>query len=59
MKERYEPSTDFVLKVMKQVYAYEESKNSFLQWLSVHSSIRYAMLGIGALLGIFKTVPAF
>ncbi|MGD9159041.1 MAG: hypothetical protein PVG39_11585 [Desulfobacteraceae bacterium] len=59
MKEKYEPSTDFVLKVMTHVYEYEESKNSFIQWLSIHSSIRYAMLGIGTLLGILKTVPAF
>ena len=59
MKEKYEPSTDFVSKVMSHVYAYEESKNSFIQWFSVHSSLRYAMLGIGAILGIFKTVPAF
>ncbi|MBN1907102.1 MAG: hypothetical protein JW927_18630 [Deltaproteobacteria bacterium] len=59
MKEKYEPSTDFVLKVMKSVYAYEESKNPIIQWLSTHSSIRYAMMGIGALLGIFKTIPAF
>jgi hypothetical protein len=59
MKEKYEPSKDFVLKVMKHVYAYEESKKSFIQWLSIHPTIRYAMLGIGALLGIFKTVPAF
>ena len=59
MKEKYEPSKDFVLKVMEHVYEYEESKFSFFQWLSIHSSIRYAMLGIGAILGIFKTVPAF
>ena len=59
MKEKYEPSTDFVLKVMEHVYAYEASKNSFIRWLSIHSSIRYAMLGIGTLLGILKTAPAF
>ena len=59
MKKKYEPSADFVLKVMEHVYAYEESKNSFIQWLSIHSSIRYAMMGAGALLGIFKTLPAF
>lgn len=59
MKEKYEPSTDFVLKVMRHVYKYEESKNSIIQWLSAHSSIRYAMVGAGALLGIFKTIPAF
>ena len=59
MKEKYEPSKDFVLKVMEHVYAYEESKNSFIQWLSIHSSVRYAMMGLGALLGIFKTLPAY
>ena len=59
MKEKYEPPIDFVLKVMEHVYAYEESKNTFIQWFSIHSSIRYAMMGIGALLGIFKTLPAF
>lgn len=59
MREEYRPSTDFVSKVMRRVYAYEETKISFIEWLSIHPSIRYAMLGIGALLGIFKTVPAF
>ena len=59
MREEYKPSTDFVSKVMRHVYAYEESKISLIEWLSIHPSIRYAMLGIGALLGIFKTVPAF
>ena len=59
MKEKYEPSENFVSKVMEHVYEYEESKFSFIHWLSIHSSIRYAMMGIGALLGIFKTLPAF
>ncbi|GEM_PF-2883380 len=59
MKEKYEPLTDFVLRVIRHVYACEESKNPIIQWLSTHSSIRYLMVGAGALLGIFKTIPAF
>jgi len=59
MGEEYKPSKDFVSKVMKHVYSYEDSKVSFIEWLTIHPSIRYAALGIGALLGIFKTVPAF
>jgi hypothetical protein len=59
MKEKYDPSTDFVLRVMRHVYAYEESKNPIIQWLSAHTSIRYAVMGAGALLGIFKAIPAF
>ena len=59
MKEEYRPSKDFVSKVMKHIYEYEASKYSFIEWLSIHPSIRYAMVGLGALFGIFKTVPAF
>lgn len=59
MNEEYKPSLDFVSKVMKQVYAYEAKNFSFIEWLATHPSIRYAMAGIGALFGIFKTVPAF
>jgi hypothetical protein len=59
MKEEYKPSVDFVLKVMKKVYAYETSKASFIEWLINHPSIRYALVGSGAVLGILKTVPAF
>jgi hypothetical protein len=59
MKEEYKPSMDFVSKVMKQVYAYEMSKTSFVEWIISHPLIRYALAGSGALLGIFKTVSAF
>ncbi|MBN1626679.1 MAG: hypothetical protein JW944_09160 [Deltaproteobacteria bacterium] len=59
MNEEYRPSTDFVSRVMKNVYEYEKSKISFIEWLVIHPSIRYLVLGIGALMGIFKTVPAF
>jgi hypothetical protein len=59
MNEEYKPSFDFVSKVMKQVHEYEESKFSFTEWLIKHPSLRYALAGSGALLGIFKTIPAF
>jgi hypothetical protein len=59
MKEEYKPSIDFVSKVMKQVYTYETSKTSLVEWLVSHPLIRYALAGSGALLGIFKTVSAF
>jgi hypothetical protein len=59
MNEKYKPSTNFVSKVMEQVYAYESTKHSFTEWLIIHPSIRYALVGTGTLLGIFKTVSAF
>lgn len=59
MNEEYRPSTDFVSRIMKNVYEFEKSKISFVEWLAIHPSIRYAALGVGTLLGIFKTVPAF
>lgn len=59
MKKEYKPSVDFVSRVMERIYDYEASKFSFIEWLSSHPSIRYALVGSGALLGIFKTVPAF
>ncbi len=59
MNEEYKPSPDFVSKIMEQVYSYEASKFSFTEWLIRHPSIRYALAGSGAILGIFKTVSAF
>ena len=59
MNEEYKPSQDFVSRVMDQVYEYEASKISFIEWLAGHPFIRYALIGSGALLGIFKTIPAF
>jgi hypothetical protein len=59
MKKGYKPSTDFVTKVMEQVYAYESSRPSFTGWLVTHPSIRYILVGSGALFGILQTVSAF
>jgi len=59
MNEEYKPSLDFVSKVMGKVYDYEASRISFMEWLICHPSIRYALVGTGTLLGIFKTASAF
>lgn len=59
MNEEYKPSQDFVSKVMKQVYAYEESRTSFVEWCFNHPFIRYTLAGGGTLFGIFKAVPVF
>lgn len=59
MNGEYEPSQDFVAKVMEQVHAYEVSRTSFAEWFMSHPSIRYALAGGGTLLGIFKAVPVF
>jgi hypothetical protein len=59
MSEEYKPSPDFVSKVMQQVYAYEASRTSFVEWCINHPFIRYAVAGGGTLFGIFKAVPVF
>jgi hypothetical protein len=59
MNQGYKPSSDFVSRVMKQVYAYEASKVLFIGWFTCHPYLRYVLVGGGALFGIFKAVPAF
>jgi hypothetical protein len=54
MKE-FEPSSDFVTKVMKDVYAFEEAGNeerSFSGALFSSRLLRYAVSAGGVLLGI-------
>jgi hypothetical protein len=58
MKE-FEPSKDFVSKVMKSVYDYEQTKNlrlSLADKLLASRAFRYAM-STGSVLGIFL-IPA-
>ena len=59
MNREYKPSPDFVSKVMEQVYVYEASRSSFVEWFSSNPFIRYALAGGGTLFGIFKAVPVF
>lgn len=58
MKE-FEPSKDFVSKVMKSVHAYERKqawKRLFSETLPNSRPFRYALSGSGVLFGIF--IPA-
>ena len=59
MNCKYEPSPDFIEKVMTQVHRFEAEKNSFFAWLSVSRPIRYALAGGGTIFGILKAAPAF
>ena len=59
MKE-FEPSTDFVARVMKNVHAYERSQErspSFFERLLSSRPLRHALAGGGVLMGIFF-IPA-
>lgn len=58
MKE-FEPSKEFVSRVMKSVHAHENSgefKRKIFERLSASRPFRYALSGSGAILGIF--IPA-
>ena len=59
MNCKYDPSPDFVRKVMEQVHRFEAEKYSFFGWLSTSRPIRYALAGGGTLFGILKAAPAF
>ncbi|WP_243357717.1 hypothetical protein [Fundidesulfovibrio terrae] len=53
MNANFEPSPDFVARVMRQVRTYEESRASLvLDWL------RY-LAASGALLGVLRAAPVF
>ncbi len=56
MKE-FEPSVDFVSKVMKNVYAYEgvaqEAELTFAEKLFASKIFRYALSGGGIFFGVF------
>lgn len=53
MNDSFEPSPDFVAKVMRRVQVYEESRSgSLLGWL------RY-LAASGALLGVLRAAPVF
>ena len=59
MKE-FEPSRDFVSRVMQSVHAYERSQEpapSFFERVLSSRPLRYALSGGGVLMGIFF-VPA-
>jgi len=59
MNEEFEPSADFVEKVMARVHQYEAEKFSFLNWLAASRPLRYALAGGGTVFGVLKAVPVF
>lgn len=59
MNGAFEPSPDFVTKVMAQVYRFEAERTSFLEWLITSRPIRYALAGGGTVFGILKAAPVF
>ncbi len=59
MNGAYEPSPDFVEKVMTRVYRLEAERVSFVQWLIMSRPVRYALAGGGTVFGILKAAPVF
>ncbi len=59
MNGAYEPSPDFVEKVMARVSRLEAERVSFLEWLIMSRPVRYALAGGGTVFGILKAAPVF
>ncbi|RII26092.1 MAG: hypothetical protein CXR30_17185 [Geobacter sp.] len=59
MNAKYEPSPDFVAKVMQRVHAFESARASAIERLIWSRPIRYALAGGGTVLGILKAAPVF
>ena len=59
MKEEYEPSPDFVDKVMARVYLLEARKATLRERLLASRPIRYVLAGGGTILGILSAAPVF
>lgn len=59
MNQIYEPSPDFVAKVMKRVHAHEAEKVHFIEQLLWSRQARYILAGGGTVFGILKAVPVF
>jgi len=59
MKKEYEPSADFVDKVMRRVYLHEARKVTLRERLLASRPIRYVLAGGGTVLGILSAAPVF
>lgn len=59
MKKEYEPSADFVDKVMARVYLLEARKVTLREHLFTSRPIRYVLAGGGTILGILNAAPVF
>lgn len=59
MNGEYEPSKDFVAKVMARVHAYEARRASLMERIFWSRPLRYALAGGGTVFGILKAAPVF
>lgn len=59
MKKEFEPSADFVDKVMARVYLHEARKFRLRERLLTARPIRYLLAGGGTVLGILSAAPVF
>jgi len=59
MNGTYEPSPDFVEKVMTRVHRFEAGRVSLYERLCASRPIRYALAGGGTVFGILKAAPVF
>lgn len=59
MNAEYNPSPDFVAKVMRQVHALEAERVSIFQRIFWSRPIRYALAGGGTFLGVLTAAPVF
>jgi hypothetical protein len=59
MNVEFEPSPDFVARVMTQVHACTDEKTSFVEWLIASRPIRYLLACGGTAFGILSAAPVF
>lgn len=59
MSEAFEPSSDFVDRVMRSVRDYEASRHEAAERFGWLRGIRYLLAGGGTIAGIFTAAPVF
>lgn len=59
MNQEFNPSGDFVARVMDVVQSYERYKVPFQERIGSHPFIRYILVLSGTLFGVFQAVSAF
>lgn len=59
MNVEFNPSPDFVVRVMSLVHAYEAERITFVERFIWSRPVRYALAGGGTIFGILKAAPVF
>ena len=59
MNVEFNPSPDFVARVMEQVHAYEAKRVACIECFIWSRPVRYALACGGTLFGILKAAPVF